>query len=183
VRGLGAPRLLRLSRLLRPRYAFATDGAVRACSDPANARCRVGRSPEVPMRAPRRGKQIARNRPIHKPGAGCTACSRCWRSRRTAISSSYPIEQTPTSPCICSSTPSTDAGTIPPALPSPARTVVFARANAALSDLVQPGRDSSARSGTCSVMRATAPDRLLTGASPEDVLFVVELRVAAGPGG
>ena len=62
---------------------------------------------------------------------------RCWRSRRTAISSSYPIEQTPTSGCICSSTPTTDAHAIPAALPSPARAVVLARVNAALSELVQ----------------------------------------------
>jgi hypothetical protein len=47
------------------------------------------------------------SRPFHKPGAGCTACPRCWRSRRTAISWSYPIEQTPTSGCICNSTPTT----------------------------------------------------------------------------
>ena len=41
--------------------------------------------------------------PFHKPGAGCAAYPRCWRSRRTAISSSHPIEQTPTSGCISSS--------------------------------------------------------------------------------
>ena len=70
-------------------------------------------------------------------GAGCTACPRCWRSRRTAISSSYLIEQTPTSGCICNSTPTTDAHAIPAALPSPAGAVVLARANAALSELVQ----------------------------------------------
>jgi hypothetical protein len=58
--------------------------------------------------AARRGsRETTPFRPFHKPGAGCTACSRCWRSRRTAVSSSYPIEQTPTSGCICSSTPST----------------------------------------------------------------------------
>jgi len=74
----------------------------------------------------------------HKPGAGCTACSRCWRSKRTAISSSHPIEQTPASRCICSSTPSTDARAIPAALPSPARAVALARANAALSELATP---------------------------------------------
>ena len=76
-------------------------------------------------------------RPFHKPGAGCTACPRCWRSRRTAISSSYPIEQTPTSGFICRSTPTTDAHAIPAALPSPARAVALARVNAALSELVQ----------------------------------------------
>jgi hypothetical protein len=32
--------------------------------------------------------------PFHKPGACCAAGPRCWRSRRTAISLSYPIEQT-----------------------------------------------------------------------------------------
>ena len=75
-------------------------------------------------------------RPFHKPGAGCASYPRCWRSRRTAISSSYRIEQTPTSGCICSSTPTTDARAIPAALPSPAGAVVLARANAALSELV-----------------------------------------------
>ena len=73
--------------------------------------------------------------PYHKPGAGWVAYPRCWRSR-TAIRSSYRIEQTPTSGWICSSTPTTDARAIPPALPSPARAVVLARANAALSELV-----------------------------------------------
>jgi hypothetical protein len=34
-----------------------------------------------------------------------------------------------------------------------------------LVKFVQPGRDSSARSDACSVMRATGPDRLLAGAS------------------
>ena len=81
---------------------------------------------------------------FHKPGAGCTACPRCWRSRRTAISSSYPIERTPTSGCICNSTPTTDAHTIPAALPSPARAVVLARANAALSELVAAAAKSGA---------------------------------------
>ena len=76
-------------------------------------------------------------RPFHKPGAGCTACPRCWRSRRTAVSSSCPIEQTPTSRSICSSTPTTDARAIPAVLPSPARAGVLTRANAALSELVR----------------------------------------------
>ena len=57
--------------------------------------------------------------------------------QKTAISSSYPIEQTPTSGCICNSTPTTRRSAIPAALPSPARAVVLARANAALSELVQ----------------------------------------------
>ena len=83
-------------------------------------------------------RAAAASRPFHKPGAGCTASPRCWRSR-TAISSSYPIEQTPTSGCICNSTPTTDARAIPTALPSPARAVVLARANAALSELVPSG--------------------------------------------
>ena len=42
-------------------------------------------------------------------------------AEETAISSSYPIEQTPTSGCICNSRPTTDAHAIPAALPSPAR--------------------------------------------------------------
>jgi hypothetical protein len=50
-----------------------------------------------------------RSRPVRKPGAGGVACLRCRRSRSTTISSSCPIEQTPTSGCACSSTPSTDA--------------------------------------------------------------------------
>lgn len=48
-------------------------------------------------------------RPFHQPGAGGVACLRCRRSRRTTVSSSCPIEQTPTSRCICSSTPTTGA--------------------------------------------------------------------------
>ena len=80
--------------------------------------------------------------PFHKPGAGCAAYPRCWRSRRTAISSSHPIEQTPTSGCISSSTPTTDAHATPAALPSPGRAVVLARANAALSELVPGGSEA-----------------------------------------
>jgi hypothetical protein len=89
----------------------------------------------------RRGARIGTSgdRPFHKPGAGCTACPRCWPSGRTAISSSYPIEHTPTSGCICRSTPTTDAHAIAPALPSPARAAVFAGANATLSELVRSG--------------------------------------------
>ena len=49
------------------------------------------------------------------------------QSRRTAISSSYSIEHTPTSGCICSSTPTTDARAIPAALPSHARATLRAR--------------------------------------------------------
>ena len=43
VRGLAAPRLLRLSRLLRPRYAFATKGLAGSCTDsaPATATLRI----------------------------------------------------------------------------------------------------------------------------------------------
>ena len=50
-------------------------------------------------------RQTPPNCPFHKPGAGCAACPSCWRSRRTAVSSSRPIEQTATSRCACSSTP------------------------------------------------------------------------------
>jgi hypothetical protein len=32
--------------------------------------------------------ETLRSRPFHKSGAGCAACPRCWRSRRTAVSSS-----------------------------------------------------------------------------------------------
>ena len=66
-------------------------------------------------------------RPFHKPGAGCTACPRCWRSRRTAVSSSYSIEHTPTSGCVCSSTPTDGRARDPAAPTSPARAVVLAR--------------------------------------------------------
>jgi hypothetical protein len=132
--------------------------------------------------AARRGsRETTPFRPFHKPGAGCTACSRCWRSRRTAVSSSYPIEQTPTSGCICSSTPSTDARAIPAALPSPARGVVLARANAALSELSDsPGRICCARSllGTgqapFSASGSSKPLRS-DGATPYDPLARLEL--------
>ena len=54
-------------------------------------------------------RSSSRVRPFHKPGAGCAACPRCWRSRRTAVSSSRPIEQTARSRCACNSTPTTRA--------------------------------------------------------------------------
>jgi hypothetical protein len=102
-------------------------------------RCRVGRFGEGRRRSPR-GRPISRgNRPFHKRGTGCVACPRCWRSRRTAVNSSCPIQQPPTSRCVCSSTPTTDARAAPAALPSPARAVVLPRANAALSELVLAG--------------------------------------------
>jgi hypothetical protein len=82
--------------------------------------------------------ESAGRRPFHKRGSGCAACPRCWRSRRIAVSSSRSIEQRPTSRFICSFTPTTDMRTIPAALPSPARVVELARANAALSEIV-PG--------------------------------------------
>jgi hypothetical protein len=44
-------------------------------------------------------------RPFHKARRRPRGCPRWWRSRRTAISSSYPIEQTPTSRCVCSLMP------------------------------------------------------------------------------
>ena len=64
--------------------------------------------------------------------------------QKDRFSSSYPIEQTPTSRCICSSTPTTDARAMPAALPSPARAVVLARASVALSELVHLDTDVSA---------------------------------------
>ena len=57
VRGLGAPRVLRLSRLLRPRYAFATIWIVRAVPAPRS------RSPRTELRT---GRGVTR-----QTGAGC----------------------------------------------------------------------------------------------------------------
>jgi hypothetical protein len=57
----------------------------------------IGRAAALSSRSLGVVRETSPARPFHKPGAGCTACSRCWRSRRTAISSSYPIEQTRTS--------------------------------------------------------------------------------------
>ena len=68
--------------------------------------------------APAGRRVSAACRPIRQRGS---SRPRCGRSRRTAISSSCPIEQTPTSRCICSSTPATDARAIPAALRSPLR--------------------------------------------------------------
>jgi hypothetical protein len=85
-------------------------------------------------------------RPFHKRGTGCAACPRCWRSSRTAVSSSCSIEQRPTSRCVCSFTPTADTRAIPATLPSPARPVELPRANGALSEIVhstsQHGGDS-----------------------------------------
>ena len=67
--------------------------------DPCVRDSRSGRIPEPGARAARCRIESCGSRPFHKPGASCTACPRCRRSRRTAISSSYPIEQTPTSGC------------------------------------------------------------------------------------
>jgi hypothetical protein len=117
-------RLFRHGREERRRSAAPLPG--RSGTTWSRASCDV-----VPASTDRRsaGKQqsaiAAPLRPFHKSGAGCTACPRCWRSRTTAISSSYPIEHTPTSGCICSSTPTTDGHPIPTALPSPARAVVL----------------------------------------------------------
>jgi hypothetical protein len=100
--------------------------------------------------------ETLRSRPFHKSGAGCAACPRCWRSRRTAVSSSGPVEQPPTSRCICSTAATTDARAIPAARPSPARAVVLARANAALSELVRTGSEVGVEEGGCSPTRARA---------------------------
>jgi hypothetical protein len=53
VRGLAAPRLLWFSRLLRPRFAFATKGQAGACSATANADRRLGRAARAPPEAAR----------------------------------------------------------------------------------------------------------------------------------
>ena len=49
----------------------------------ARQRCWSGRPPEAPMRAPRRRKQTAPNRPLRKPRS---APARCPRSRRSSSS-------------------------------------------------------------------------------------------------
>ena len=121
------------------------------------AAARLGRSGHLIAAA----MSAAPFRPFHKPAPGCTARPRCWRSRRTAISSSYPIEQTPTSGCICNSTPTTDAHPIPAAIPSPARAVVLARANAALSELVRSGSQRQPEPGARVLGGAAA--RVLAG--------------------
>ena len=64
------------------------------------ARCRYGRGQD-------RDERII-GRPFHT-GAGYTACLRCWRSSRTAVSSSSRSAQGPTSRCIRRSTTTTDA--------------------------------------------------------------------------
>jgi hypothetical protein len=102
-------------------------------------RYRSGRLPPVSRRSLCRQPESCGNRPFHKRGTGCAARPRCWRSRRTAVSSSCPIEQRPSSRFICSFTPTTDTRANPAALPSPARAVELARANAALSETSVPG--------------------------------------------
>jgi hypothetical protein len=67
--------------------------------------------------------------------AGWRACV-AGGAEEPRVSWSCPIEQMPTSGCICNSTPSTDARAIRAAVPSPARAVVPDRANAALPELV-----------------------------------------------
>ena len=118
--------------------------------------CPSGRKAAGLAAARRGSRDTPPFRPFHKPGAGCAAYPRCWRSRRTAISASYPIEHTPTSGCICSSTPTTDARTIPTGLPSPARAVVLARADAALPELVRTRSGVGVDEGGCSPTRAGA---------------------------
>jgi hypothetical protein len=67
VRGLGAARSLLFSRRLGPRHCNATDGAVHACSDPANARCRVGRVAAAPeLAATRRLLREGKRQPLTK---------------------------------------------------------------------------------------------------------------------
>jgi hypothetical protein len=185
--------------------------------------CRFGRPPEVPMRAPRRRKQTARNRPkreqfgrrsaqtrlplhgrvagvdrtaaqswlcespavadaialaarpFHKRGARCAACPRCWRSRRTAVSSSSSIEQRPTSRCICSFTPTADTHAIPAALPSPARAVELARANAALSEIVPSGQVIGRAAG-CRSRRHSSKLSVLGSTRPKEAIGASQAR-------
>ena len=97
-------------------------------------------------RARRRPPRSSAPRPFHKPGADLAACPRCSRSRRTAVSSSCPIEQTLTSRCVCSFTVTTDARANPAAPPSPTRAVALARANAELSEIVRSRQRGRIRS-------------------------------------
>jgi hypothetical protein len=78
----------------------------RWAGDPAGVGIRQPRSPLTfaPSPAPVRRYTMGS---VSDPGWVAYPC--CWRSRRTAIRSSYLIEQTPTSGCICSSKPTTGA--------------------------------------------------------------------------
>ena len=108
----GASRPLLFSRLLRPRYAFATERAAGACSGRANARGSIGREGEGDLLGSRSAapthkqeRALARSpqphgllapRSIEMPtttdaGAGCLLSlvarplsKRCWRSTRRA---------------------------------------------------------------------------------------------------
>ena len=75
-------------------------------------------------------------RPFHKPTAGSTARPRWWRSRRTPINSSYPIEQMRRQDAYAATRRRRTCASIAATISSPARAVVLARANAALSELV-----------------------------------------------
>ena len=100
--GPGPP--LRFANSTAPASAYASAG--QRCR---RTRARFGRLPPVSRSLRDGSAESCGFRPFHKPGAGWVAYPRCWRSRRTAISSSYLIEQTPTSRCICGSTPTTGA--------------------------------------------------------------------------
>jgi hypothetical protein len=132
----GHPRELGKHRIAQPRLMFCL-WKQRCCTSTPTSSCTDSRTAPAMQSGLAPDDETSADRPFHKPGAGCAACPRGWRSRRTAVSSSRPIEQTATSRCACSSTPTTHARAIPAALPSPPRAVVLARANAALSELVR----------------------------------------------
>ena len=130
----GEARAGRLCRANKRPVSRSAEAEVRpgpriSCARDESEQCRID-----PVRTAARVPRFVHST---SPAPAARRCPRCWRSGRTGISPSYPIEQTPTSGCICNSTPSTDARATPAALPSPAGAVVLARANAALSELVQ----------------------------------------------
>jgi hypothetical protein len=110
-------------------------------------------------------RQTAPNRPFHKPGAGCTACPRCWRSRRSAVSSSCPIGQTTTPRCICSSTPTTYASAMPRLSLRLRERLCSWRPSAALSEIVQRAVGVSKNPGSAGSLssRETSSEFLAAG--------------------
>jgi hypothetical protein len=108
---LGARLQASVLRSAQTRARPARCQEFRSASNPGHARPRMAAA--LPHSRGRAGVGIAEELMLlvhstSRAPAG-VPCPRCRRSRRTTISSSCPIEQTPTSGCRCSSTPSTDA--------------------------------------------------------------------------